>query len=220
MRVGCVGCLFVILVAVIFGVAIAGTVFFSANIFEELEIQAAPFTASDGYRAQQKFYEIVLRESQRSTRKDPIVLSEREINAFLSRHLLDAANLSFSPLSVGLLADNTIEFRGRTELRNLMKGVPFAQIAPLVPAGKIDEPVWVRVRGRLQLERGKVRREREYARLEVSEFALGAQPISAWILRLMLGPAGQSLLRWQVPNVIDGVAVEDGRLVIRTVPPS
>ncbi len=216
MRVGCVGCLLLILVIVIFGVAAAGAVFFSANIFDEPEVQVQPFTTGDGYRAQQKLYEIVLREGQRSSRVDPVVFTEREINAFLSRHLIDAADLSFSPISVVLLPDNTIEFRGRTMLRNLMQGIPFAQLAPFLPKTRADQPVWVRVRGQLRLERGTMRREREYGRFDVSEFALGTQPIGAWVLTLMLGQAGRDALRWQVPSVVHSIIVEDGRLVIRT----
>src|SRR5438552_2866867 len=157
MRVGCVGCLLVILIAAILGIAAAGALFFSANIFEDLDIQAPPFTLGDGYRAQQKLYEIILREGQKSSRRDPVGLSERELNAFLSRHLLESASLSFSRLSVLLLSDNSVEFRGRTELRNLLKGFPFAQIAPYLPPGKLDEPVWIRVSGRLKMERGAVR---------------------------------------------------------------
>ena len=216
MRLGCVGCLLLVLVAVVLGIAAAGALFFSANIFEDLDIQAPPFTPSDGYRAQQKFYEIVLREGRKSSRRDPIVLSERELNAFLSRHLMESASLSFSRLSVLLLSDNTVEFRGRTELRNLLKGFPFAQIAPYLPAGKLDEPVWVRVRGRLKMERGAVRRDREYAALDVSEFALGAQPLGVWLLQLLVGGRAHDLLRWPVPEVIQSIGVEEGRLVIRT----
>lgn len=216
MRLGCVGCLLVILLIVIFGVAAAGAVFFSANIFDEPEVQIQPFTTADGYRAQQKLYELVLRDGQRSSRVDPIVFTERELNAFLSRHLIDAADLQFAPLSVSLLPDNTIEFRGKTLLRNLMQGIPFAQIAPYLPKSRVDQPVWVRVRGRLKIERGTVRREREYGQLDVNEFALGTQPIGAWVLTLMLGQAGQRALRWQVPAVVQSVTVEEGRLVIRT----
>jgi hypothetical protein len=216
MRIGCVGCLLVILIVVIFGVAAAGAVFFSANIFDEPEVQVTPFTTSDGYRAQQKLYEIVLRDGQRSTRVDPIAFTERELNAFLARHLIDSADLSFSPISVVLLPDNTIEFRGRTLLRNLMQGVPFAQLAPYLPKGRGDQAVWVRVRGQLRLERGTVRREREYGRLDVTEFALGTQPIGAWVLKFMLGRSAQNLFRWPVPSVVQSIAVEDGRLVVRT----
>jgi hypothetical protein len=220
MRLGCVGCLLFILVAVILGIAAAGALFFSANIFEDLDIQAPAFSQSDGYRAQQKLYEVILREGGKSSRRDAIVLSERELNAFLSRHLLEAASLSFSRLSVLLLSDNSVEFRGRTELRNLLKGFPFAQIAPYLPPGKLDEPVWVKVRGRLRMERGAVRRDREYASLDVSEFSLGAQPMGVWLLQILLGGRGQNLFRWQVPEVVQAIAVEEGRLVIRTGPSS
>ena len=216
MRLGCVGCLLVILIIVIFGVGAAGAVFFSANIFDEPEVQVTPFTTSDGYRAQQKLYEIVLRDGKRSSRADPIVFTERELNAFLSRHLIDAADLSFSPISIVLFPDNTIEFRGRTLLRNLMQGVPFAQIAPYLPKSRADQPVWVRIRGELRLERGTVQRDREYGRLDVAEFALGTQPIGAWVLKFMLGGAGQSLFRWPVPSVVKGITVEDGRLIVQT----
>jgi hypothetical protein len=220
MRLGCLGCLCVVGGIVLFASLAAGTLFFSANIFEDLEVLPAPFSPADGYRAQQKLYEIVLRDGQRSARREPIVLSEREINAFLSRHLLDAANLSFSQLSVSLLPDNSLEFRGRTVLRTLMQAFPFAQLALLLPAGKLDEPVWVRVRGRLKVERGSVRREREYVRLDVSEFALGTQPLSVWILQAIVRPGGQNVLRWQVPSVVDGIGVENGRLLITTSLPS
>jgi hypothetical protein len=220
MRLGCLGCLCIIGGIVLLVCLVAGALFFSANIFEALDVQPAPFSQADGYRAQQKIYEIVLREGQRSARRDPVVLSEREINAFLSRHLLDAANLSFSPLSVSLLPDNSLEFRGRTNLRVLMQGFPFAQLALLLPAGKLDEPVWVRVRGRLKVERGQIRREREYARLEVSEFALGTQPLSVWILQAMVRPGGQNVLRWQIPSVVESIGVENGRLLIKTALPS
>lgn len=216
MRLGCVGCLLVILVIVIFGVAAAGAVFFSANIFDEPEVHVQPFTTADGYRAQQKLYEIVLRDGQRSSRTDPIVFSERELNSFLSRHLMDSANLTFSPISVALLSDNTIEFRGRTALRNLMQGIPFAQIAPFLPNGRADQPVWIRVRGTLRLERSAVRREREFGGFEVSEFALGTQPIGAWVLTAMLGQAGQRVFRFQIPSVVRDVTVEEGRLIVRT----
>jgi hypothetical protein len=220
MRLGCLGCLCVLGGLILFASLAAGALFFSANIFEALDVQPTPFSASDGYRAQQKLYEVVLREGQRSVRREPIVLSEREINAFLSRHLLDTANISFSLLSVSLLPDSSLEIRGRTTLRALMQGFPFAQLALLLPDGKLDEPVWVRVRGRLVVERGQIRREREYARLDVSEFALGTQPLSVWILQAVVRPGGQNVLRWQIPTVVESIGIENGRLLIKTALPS
>jgi hypothetical protein len=219
MRLGCVGCLLVLLVIVIFGVAAAGAIFFSANIFDEPEVRVQPFTTADGFRAQQKLYEIVLRDGERSGRTDPIVFSEPELNAFLARHLIDTVGLSFSPISVVLLPDSMIEVRGRTVLRNLMQGIPFAQLAPYLPRGRADQPVWVRVRGQIELERGTVRRDRQFGRFTVSEFALGTQPIGAWVLTFMLGQTGRHLLRFPVPTVVQSVAVDDGHLIVRTGPP-
>jgi hypothetical protein len=220
MRLGCLGCLLAVGGLILFACLAAGALFLSANIFDDLEATPIPFSPSDGYRAQQKLYEIMLRDGKRSLRRDPIVLTEREINAFLARHLLDTAKLSFSPLSVSLLPDNSLEFRGRTTLRALMQGFPSAQLALLLPVGKLEEPVWVRVRGRLTVERGQIRREREYARLDVSEFALGTQPLSVWILQAIVRPGGQNVLRWQVPGVVESIGVENGRLLIKTSLPS
>src|SRR5436853_1081898 len=94
MRLGCVGCLLVVLALVIFGVAAAGAVFFSVNIFDEPEVQIQPFTTADGYRAQQKLYEIVLRESERSGRADPITFTERELDRKSTR--LNSSHLGIS----------------------------------------------------------------------------------------------------------------------------
>ncbi len=219
MRLGCIGCLVIILAIVVLGVAAAGALFFSANIVADPEIRVPQITSSDGYRAQQKLYELVLRDDRRSSRIDPIVFTERELNAFLSRHLVDAADLPFSPISVVLLSDNTIEFRGRTALRNLLQGIPASLVASFIPKGRIDQPVWVRVRGEIRLERGTVRRGREYGRFDVSEFALGTQPIGAWILTVMLGQAQQHVLRWPIPSVVRSITVEEGHLVVRTAAP-
>jgi hypothetical protein len=218
MRLGCVGALLILLGIVIVGVAAGGALFFSANIFDEPEVRTQSFSPADGYRAQHKLYEIVLRGGQRSERTDPIVFTEQELNAFLSRHLIDAAHLAFSPISVGLLPDASIEFRGRTTLRNLMQGFPFAQLVSALPRGSADQPLWVRVRGQLRLEQGTLHRDRAYGRFEVSDFALGTQPIGPWVLDLMLGHAGREVFHWPVPSVVRSISVEEGRLVVRTAP--
>jgi hypothetical protein len=45
---------------------------------------------------------------------------------------------------------------------------------------------------------------------------LGRIPAPSWLLALMLGPRGASLLRWQVPGVVDQMEVGEGRITIRT----
>jgi hypothetical protein len=40
--------------------------------------------------------------------------------------------------------------------------------------------------------------------------------VPAWLLSLMLGPRGASLLRWQVPGVVDRLEIGEGHLTVRT----
>src|SRR4029434_2249647 len=94
-------------------VAAAGFFFLSGNMATAPDVQPSRFTRSDGFSAQRKLYELVLRESGRSTRTDPVVLSEAEVNAFLANHLEEAAGLPFSPLVVRF-AGGQLELRGQT----------------------------------------------------------------------------------------------------------
>jgi hypothetical protein len=220
MRLGCLGCLVVGVAVAAVGIAAAGVILLSANIVAEPDdIRALPFTKADGYRAQQKLYEIALRQSRRSARVDPIVLSERELSAFLASHLEETARLPLAPLSVVLLPHNVVELRGRTVLKHLLQGVPFAQLAPYLPQGRAEQPVWVRIRGRVELERDPIRPTSGSGQLQVTEVALGTQPIGAWVLKLVLGKTGLRVLRWQVPRIVSEVSTEDGRLIVRTTPP-
>ena len=52
--------------------------------------------------------------------------------------------------------------------------------------------------------------------MDLAEFALGKQPVGTWLLPVMLGSTGGRLLRWQVPAVVQGITLEDGRAVIST----
>ncbi len=45
---------------------------------------------------------------------------------------------------------------------------------------------------------------------------LGRIPAPSWLLGLMLGSRGASLLRWQVPGVVDRLEIGEGRITIRT----
>lgn len=220
MRLGCLGCLLVGVALTLVGIAAAGVIFLSSNIFAEPDdVPAVNYTRADGFRAQQKLYEVLLRDGHRSGRQDPIVLTEVELNAFLARHLEEAAGLPLAPVAVSILPNDVVELRGRTVLKNLMQGIPFAQLAPYLPQRRAELPVWVRVRGQIKFEPGAPRREREYAQLDVTDFALGTQPIGAWVLKLMLGQASRTLLRWPIPNAVQGITTEDGRLVVRASPP-
>ncbi|MBI1959818.1 MAG: hypothetical protein HYS36_11420, partial [Candidatus Rokubacteria bacterium] len=76
--------------------------------------------------------------------------------------------------------------------------------------------VWVTVKGRIVLEPGSAGTTRSYGKVDLAEFALGKQPVGTWLLPVMLGSTGGRLLRWQVPAVVQGITLEDGRAVIST----
>jgi hypothetical protein len=215
MRFGCFGCLVLLVAFLVVIVAAAGFIFLSGNMGTPPDVQPTRFTRADGFSAQRKLYELVLRESGRSTRTDPVILSEAEVNAFLANHLAEAANLPFSPLIVRF-EGGQLELRGQTVLRNLLQGPPFPQLMPYLPAAHLDQTVWVTVRGRFIIDHPRTKGGRTYARVEVSEFALGKQPVGRWLLWLMLGPAGSKLLRFQVPTIVDSVQIEERRAMIRT----
>jgi hypothetical protein len=215
MRLGCVGCGLLLAIVFALGVAVAGALFLSVNLFQDPEVQPVAFTKGDGYAAQNKLFELVLRQSGRSSRTDPVVLTEREANGFLSRHLEEAAGLRLSPIVVRFTQGQVL-IQGQTALKNLLQGPPFAQILPYVPDSRLDQQVWVTVRGRIALDPDPGPGANRYGRFTISEFALGKQPVSGFIVYAMMGTTGAALLRWPVPGVVQAVDIEEGRALIRT----
>ena len=212
MRFGCLGCLAVIVVAVILLAFGLGMVFLSINIFGTPETRPVAFSKADGYSAQQKLYETLLRQSGRSSRRDPIVLTEREANAFLARHL-EVAGVPLSPLTVRFQRGEIV-VQGQTVLRNLLRNPILARVAPYLPDRRLDQSVWVTLHGYVSLEppSGASR----YGALTVTELELGRQPLGNFVLLALMGPSGGGLLRWRVPATVESVQIEDGHMIIRT----
>ncbi|HEU5112895.1 MAG TPA: hypothetical protein VFU96_06215, partial [Acidimicrobiia bacterium] len=96
---------------------------------QEPEVLVAAGTAEDGVRGQQKIYEIASSGSGRVRgRTREVTISEPELNAFLSRHLAEAAKTPFASGTVRLVGDGFIEFKGQLPLRRVVV------IADLLPA--------------------------------------------------------------------------------------
>jgi hypothetical protein len=76
--------------------------------------------------------------------------------------------------------------------------------------------VWITLVGHLELERPAGPRRPRYAEAALLGARIGRIPVPAWLLSLMLGPRGASLLRWQVPGVVDRLEIGEGRLTVRT----
>lgn len=216
MRLGCFGCLLLLVILLVLLVAVLGVVFLSGNILDapEVTVAATPkFSRADGYSAQQKLFDLV-RRSGESGRRGPVILTEQEVNAFLANHLAEA-DLPFNPMSVKFVGGQ-IEIYGKTPLRNMIQGQPLVQLARYLPADRLDQPVWVFVKGRFRIDAPAMGSGRLTGRLEISEFALGKQPLGSWLLSLMLGGTANRLLRWPVPAVVEDITIDDGHLIIRT----
>src|SRR5262249_22227209 len=127
----------------------AGVLFLSGNVFERPDARPVPYTKADGYAAQQKLYEVILRQAGQSSRKDPITLTEREASAFLSRHF-EAAGMALSDLTVRFDEDEFIA-QGRTPLRTLAQGPILSYLVPYMPDKQLDHTVWVTIRGKIAI---------------------------------------------------------------------
>jgi len=190
-----------------------GAFFLSSNIFGTPEVSPVAFSRSDGYSAQQKLYEIVQRQTGRSSRKDPISLTEAEANAFLSRHL-DEGSVPLSPIVVRFKGDEFV-VQGQTALRNLVQSPPLSWAVPYLPSRYLNRPVWVSVEGRITIE-GRGESSGRSADVTLNDFALGRQPISPFLLYGLMGPSGGGLFHFRVPGVVESIDIQGGRAVIRT----
>ncbi len=212
MKVGCIGCLiFLTILAVVLGGG-ALAMYFSGGIFEMPTVRKVEYSAADGYQAQQKLFELLARDSKRPP--ETVVITEREVNAFLARHL-EESDLPLSPLVVKL-SPGTVQIQGKTELVNLFQGFPFSFLGDYLPESAVHRQVWVSVSGTIEVERRKSKTETDYGRLQMTEFGLGTQELGPWILRLMLGGRERSLLRWKLPRTVEAITIESGRVVITT----
>jgi hypothetical protein len=211
MRLGCTGCLGAVLAALLLAAAVVGIVLGLVRATEAPDIALPVTTAADGLRAQQKLFEIVRGRGA----SGEIVLTEAELNAFLSRHLADAAELPLTGLGIRLVGRDRVEFAGRLPSRHLARELPLASLWDLLPVRWADRPAWLSLRARVGTEPGVSREQRRYLRLDVERFALGRQRLPAILVRLMFSPATLRVLRWQLPETVESVAAEPGRVVIR-----
>jgi hypothetical protein len=205
-RFGCIGCFSIIAVIALVAVVLLGGIALSTNIFEVPDLPRQDFSQEDGRRFQQKLAEIMLREANISSRRDPIVISQRELNAFLQRHLLESEKIRVSPMVVQFTR-GTIEVQGHTELRYLLAGYPFSFIAQYLPQSATNRPVWISVKGRVKVERGR-------GEFVAQDFTLGRQSLSPWLLSWLFGGAGSRLMQWRVPASVDRITIEEGRAIV------
>lgn len=220
MRLGCCGCLLLLLLVGIGGLSAAGWLLY--RVLEVPETHPARTTVADGLRAQQKIYDIVRRATGSSGRKrdgEVVVLTEPEINAFLSHHLAEAGEVPLGGSGVTLVGDGVIHFVARIPLRYLLAEPPLASLRARLPESWLDQPGWLQFRAHVRLERAGGREARRYIRLDIDDSALGRQRVPVQLVPLLVGPAAMRMLRWQVPETVESLTIERGRVVVRTASP-
>ncbi len=215
MKLGCAGCLILIVVLTFLAVLVGGFFFLSGNIFAAPHFEVLDWSRSDASAARYRLHEITLRDTGQSGRQDPVLLNEREINALVARHLAETAGLRFDPFAMRLLQGQFL-LQGRTVLRSLLQGPPFAQLAAYLPASQLDRSIWITVRGYVAVQPGVPGGKPGQARVVLTEFNLGRQPLGSWPFSAVMGSAGSGLLKWPVPGAVRDVDIEDRRVVIRT----
>ena len=215
MKLGCAGCLILIVVLTFLAILVGGFVFLSGNIFEEPHFEALDWSRADASAVRSTLREIILRDAGQSGRQDPVLLSEREINALVARHLAETAGLRFDPFAIRLVPGQFL-LQGRTVLRSLLQGPPFAQLAAYLPASQLNRPIWITVRGYIAVRPGEPGGKPGQARVALTEFTLGRQPVGNWPFSAVMGSAGSGLLKWPVPGAVRDIDIEDRKVVIRT----
>jgi hypothetical protein len=214
MRPGCLGCLGAIVGLLLLGGLAAGALWVWTGIQGTPALLSGTVAKADPSAAARKLAEVGLRGSGRSTRSEPLVFGEPEVAALVSTHLADAG-LGLSAVMVRLRPGQA-SLQGRLPLGALIEDSPMAWAVSALPRSTLHSPVWITAVGRLELELPAGLRQPRYAEVTLLATQVGRIRVPAWLLSLMLGPRGASLLRWQVPAVVDHLEIGPGRLTLRT----
>jgi hypothetical protein len=180
------------------------------------DMAATQTSPADGFRAQQKLFEIMRRA--RTGRTHTVEMSEREVNAFLARHLADSAGQPLSHLATRLHGDGRAEITGQVPWRTLLDVPPLSFLMQIVPASWLDKGAWISVLSRVEVERAERARERRVLRFDVDTWWLGRLRLPEFMLRVLLDPGALRLLRTSLPDGIEAIRVEEGRLLVVTAP--
>lgn len=168
-------------------------------------IPAVRVTAEDATRAQQKLFRLL-----RGSAKEPVVLTEAELTAFVSRSV-DQQDLPFGDPLILLHDGDVVKIVGRIPLGRLLAESPLALVAALLPDRWSWRAVWLQIATRAEFER----EPRRQLRLDIRRVTLGRQRVPVSALRLLFEPARLRFVRLTLPESVVDVRIEAGRAVIR-----
>jgi hypothetical protein len=143
------------------------------------------------------------------------VMTEAELNQFLSKHLVEAARMPVTVGALRLRGDSIVELKALLSVRDLLSASWFMPAATFAPSAWLERRVWLHLEAKTSLEVGTSRSLRRYLRFEVQRFAIGCQPLPGGLLRLLPSPGLQGLFRWRLPDSIEGITVEPGAVAVR-----
>ena len=212
MRLGCSGCLGVVVGVALLAALVGGTVGAVVRMLTPADLSSPATTAADGSRAQRKLFDL----ARRARPGESVVFTEAEINALLARHLVEARGIRLSSPSTRLIGGDRFVLHVQSPLRQLLDESALGLVADVLPKRWQERPVWLRIGAHVRVEESGGRRQ---LRVSVDEFTVGRQRLPALALRLLLDPAAIGLLQWSLPEHVEQVAIEPDRVVIQTTAP-
>jgi hypothetical protein len=214
MRLGCLGCFGAIVgLSLLCGLA-GGALWAWTGVQGTPPLLPLSAAKANPGTIERKLAEIGLRGSGRSARSEPLVFSEPEVATLLSTYLADAG-FRLSPVTVRLRPGQA-SLQGRLPLAALIQDSPVPWVASALPRSSLRSPVWITLVGHVEVERPAGPRRPRYAEATLLGAQVGRISMPAWVLSLMLGSRGASLLRWQAPGAVEHLEVGEGRLTVKT----
>jgi hypothetical protein len=209
MKLGCTGCVSVVVGLALVVFVTSSLLGIGARMLAQPGTTPVLSTPADGSRAQQKLFDLTRR---RRSPGETVVITEAEVNALLSRHLVEARGVQLGAPSARLLGGDRIEFTGYRPLSRILEEVSLSTLGSLLPAGWREHRVWFRIGAHVRVEEQHPR----HLQVNVDALVVGRQRVPALALRFLLDPGGVGLLRWPLSSHIESVTIEPGRAVIRT----
>ncbi|HEY7139781.1 MAG TPA: hypothetical protein VIE44_06775 [Methylomirabilota bacterium] len=169
--------------------------------------ETVPADPQAGLRVQAMLAQLLLREAGLSSRREPLALTDAEVNAFLAQNV-QVRDAPIWPVRVRIEAGG-VEVGGPTTLERLTRQLIGSGPAGLLPRSVGGRPVWVAARGRIEVAPGG------RTEFQAESGTIGLQTVPVALLWRAVGGRPPALV-WRMPRVVDRVELEPGRLVIRT----
>lgn len=209
MKLGCTGCL-----TIIISIALAGGIVWGvAGLFQTPDVTPVKADDQDWRAAQQKIFDVAHRSRSRSRPGPTLSFTEREVTAVVARRLTEATGFPLSEPSVRLLAGGVAEISGRLPLRTAVREAPLASVLDWLPGNWTQQPVWMVIGLRPHIESGDG--GRHYIAFDVEYFDIGRRRLPNIAPRLLLPTAALRYLSVPLPESVEAMSVERGKLVLR-----